>query len=232
MNIMTIPPNSTQEELEEILSTHIRQSIRTVVLTGLLLSPFCYLRCLLNPLWVLGLKVPGIFVTALFTCYVGWQYVNGNPAAGESALLWWAVWAAIMLLIHYILFSLIPIELYRNSKRYQPPTSTAPGTAAPQALTIPCKRNPEGYPQAEVTFHAPKRGLYALQWDIEDYHEEFIPVRENHITRAAYSQQSTHPEHLLTEIYRLEAGSHLLCLRAANRDAAPPASVTLTQLCG
>lgn len=232
MSTMTIPPNSTQEELEEILSTHIRQSIRTVVLTGLLLSPFCYLRCLLNPLWVLGLKVPGIFVTALFTCYVGWQYVNGNPAAGESALLWWAVWAAIMLLIHYILFTLIPIELYRNSKRYQSPTSTAPGTAAPQALTIPYKRNPEGYPQAEVTFHAPKRGLYALQWDIEDYQGELIPVRENHITRAAYSQQSSRTIHSITEIYRLEPGSHLLCLRAANRDAAPPATVTLTQLCG
>ena len=70
---MNIPQNATQQELEQILRAGIKHAVRMVLLAGVLLSPFCYLRCLLNPLWVLGLKVPGIFVTALCGCYVGWQ---------------------------------------------------------------------------------------------------------------------------------------------------------------
>ncbi|MBR5886698.1 MAG: hypothetical protein IKZ07_00645 [Akkermansia sp.] len=231
---MTIPPQATQEELESILSAGMRHSARMVLLAGVLLSPFCYLRCLLNPLWVLGLKVPGIFVTALFGCYVGWQYVNGNPAAGETALLWWAVWAAIMFIIHYIFYTLQPINLYRQSKKYQPAIIAEPDSAsaitAPQTHPIKLHKNAEGYLHSEVLLHAPKRGLYALRWEIGAYDGEFCPRRNDSLAHPIWSEQTVQEKNTLTELYRLEAGTHRLNLQLSDRDAARPESATLTQL--
>lgn len=228
---MNIPQNATQEELEQILRSGINHAVRMVLLAGVLLSPFCYLRCLLNPLWVLGLKIPGIFVTALFGCYVGWQYVNGNPGAGETALLWWAVWAAIMFIIHYIFYALTPISLCRNSRKINSPIGDdMSGVTHPQELTIKLHKNPEGYLQATVQLCAPVTGLYALRWELCDYAGEFATVTDEGVSRAAFSEHSIENKNTLTEIYRLQAGTHNLCLRLADRDAARPSPVVLTQL--
>ena len=229
---MTIPPNATQEELETQLRSGLRHSTRMVLLAGALLSPFCYLRCLLNPLWVLGLKVPGIFVTALFGCYVGWQYVQGSPAAGETALLWWAAWAGIMLIIHYIFYALTPLSLYRQSRKYRTATgSEGSGTTAPQAHPLKLHKNAEGYLQAEFQLHAPQRGLYALRWEISGYSGTFCPQKDEVLTLPAWSEHAVLEDGAtLTELYRLEAGTHRLCLLLADRDAPRPASATLTQL--
>ena len=228
---MNIPQNATQQELEQILRAGIKHAVRMVLLAGVLLSPFCYLRCLLNPLWVLGLKVPGIFITALFGCYVGWQYVNGNPTAGETALLWWAVWAAIMFIIHYIFYILTPISLYRNSKKINSPISDAKdGVTSPQNLAVKLHKNAEGYLQACVQLVAPVTGLYALRWELSGYAGKFATVTDEGVSTAAYSQHSIDNNNMLTEIYRLQAGVHNICLRLADRDAARPTSTTLTQL--
>lgn len=228
---MTIPPHASQEELETQLRADIRNGIRLVLLTGILLSPFCYLRCLLNPLWVLGLKVPGIFVTALFGCYVGWQYVNGAPEAGETAMLWWAVWAAIMLLLHYIFYAFTPINLYRRCKKYQPAnTDTAPGIPAPHQQPLNLYKNAEGYQQAEFRLLAAQRGLYAIRWELKGYKGDFATINEEAITPPALSHHAQGETNCLTELYRLEAGTHRLQLRLADRDASRPESVTITQL--
>ncbi len=229
---MTIPPNATQEELEELLRRGLRHSMRTLVLAGVLLSPFCYLRCLVNPLWVLGLKVPGIFVTALFGCYVGWQYVQGNPAAGESALLWWAVWAGIMLILHYILYALSPLDLYRQSRKYRTATGgSSSGIAAPQGYRLELHKNAEGYGQSELLLHAPQRGLYALRWEISGYSGELRARQDERVTPPAWSELETQQNStILTELYRLEPGNHRLCLQLADRDAPAPECVMITQL--
>lgn len=230
---MNIPPQATQEELESLLRSGIRHSTRMIVLAGILLSPFCYLRCLLNPLWVLGLKTPGIFITSLFACYVGWQYVNGTPTAGETALLWWAVWAGIMFIIHYIFYTLTPFSLSRQSKKYCQPTGGGQdGISAPQAHPLKLHKNDEGYLQAEVLLHAPQRGLYALCWELTGYAGEFTPQRDDSVARPAWSEHTTEHGSTLTELYRLEAGTHRLRLQLSNRDAARPAAATLTQLAG
>lgn len=228
---MTIPPHATQEELETHLRADIRHGIRMVLLAGILLSPFCYLRCLLNPLWILGLKVPGIFVTALFGCYVGWQYVNGSPAAGETALLWWALWAAIMLLLHYIFYAFAPINLYRQCKKYQPAsTECPPGSPAPHKQPLSLHKNDEGYLLAEFRLLAPRRGLYAIRWELTGYNGEFAPIKEAACTPPALSHHARGENNSLTELYRLEVGTHCLRLRLADRDAPPPEQITITQL--
>lgn len=233
MFAMNIPPNATQSELEEQLRAGIRHSTRMIVLAGLLLSPFCYLRCLLNPLWVLGLKVPGIFVAALFACYVGWQYVNGNPAAGETALLWWAVWAGIMFIIHYIFYALTPLSLSRQSKKFQQPTEKEKnGMTAPQAHPLKLHKNDQGYFHAEVLLHAPQSGLYALRWELTGYTGEFTPQKDDTVARPIWSERTTEPTNTLTELYRLEPGTHRLRLQLADRDTARPTTATLTQVAG
>lgn len=229
---MRIPPNATQEELEELLRRGFRHSMRMLVTAGVLLSPFCYLRCLVNPLWVLGLKVPGIFVTALFGCYVGWQYVQGNPAAGESALLWWAVWAGIMLVLHYILYALTPLALYRQSGKYHTATGdSSSGTTAPQGYRLELHKNAEGYLQGELLLQAPQRGLYALRWEVSGYHGELRPTRDAKVTPPAWSEQETQQNStILTELYRLDPGCHRLRLQLADRDAPAPKHAMVTQL--
>lgn len=228
---MTIPPHATQEELEQLLKTDFRKSTRRIVLAGVLLSPFCYLRCLLNPLWVLGLKVPGIFVTALFGCYVGWQYVQGNPVAGETALLWWAAWAGIMLILHYIFYSIVLIRLHIRNKEYCPAIEDKEeAITAPCALPLQLRKNAEGYLQIELLLHAPVRGLYALRWELCGYEGEFAPHTDSHIAAPAWAEHSIQDTNTLTELYRLEAGNHRLRLRLVNRDAEHPGSATLTQL--
>lgn len=228
---MTIPPDATQDDLKRNLNMRLKKTGKLMLKAGLFLSLFCYLRCLLNPLWVLGLKAPGIFVTALFGCYVGWQYVNGTPAAGEQALLWWAVWAGIMLLIHYTLYGLSFLRVYRNCKKYQQPKSNTPGMRRPQAHPLTWQRNKEGYLQAEIVLQAPQQGLYALRWELTGYEGKMEPAEGELYTQAALSEHNI-TEHCnsLTEFYSLAKGNHKLGLRLMNRDATAPTTGTLTQL--
>ncbi len=224
---MTIPPNATQEELKKTLRHEMWRGIGLVSLAAVLLSPFCYLRCLLNPLWVLGLKVPGLFVTALFTCYVGWQYVQGDAAAGETALLWWAAWAGIMLIIHYILFSLTPFNLWRHSKKHLSPNTDKKGTEAPQQAPLHWQKNEQGFKQAEFILSAPVRGIYAINWALPGYTAR-VSTPEGAARPAISAFQAQ--ENALTELYKLEPGSHRISLQLDDRDAPPPSSATLTQL--
>lgn len=230
---MMISPDASQEQLENMLRRELRSGLRAVVLTGVLLSPFCYLRCLLNPLWVLGLKVPGIFVTALFTCYVGWQYVSGRPTAGEDALLWWAVWAGFMLIIHYCLFAASPIRLYLNSRKFQAATTNDQGEIRPCQHPLKLHKNQQGYQQALVNFRAEKKGIYVLRWELTGYRGQFRLNTSQDIAQPALSQYTADDEGCtFTEFYRLEEGTHLLSLELEDRNSPPPSTATLTQLGG
>lgn len=226
---MDIPPHANQEDLEHLLSSEIRHSLHQMALTGVLLSPFCYMRCLLNPLWVLGLRTQGIFVTAIFGCYVGWLYVDGKAEAGETALLWWAVWAATMLIIHYFLYSLTALRLYRLSKKEQQPGSPVQGTTEPRQLSLAWSKSAEGYWQAGLVLQANRPGIYALRWELNDGATDITspvgctPPALSHLSRQA-------PTTTLTELYRLATGAHSLGLQLSNRDIPPPSNCMLTQL--
>ncbi len=227
---MTIQQHASQEELEQLVRAHIRKAMKLMLVVGVLLSPFCYLRCLLNPLWVLKLKTQGIFVTALFACYVGWLYVNGNSAAGETALLWWAAWAGIMLIIHYCFYACRPIALLRQSKKYQPAGPDChTAITAPQQHPLSWQKNAQGYQEARLCLHAPTRGLYKLAWELPGYTGE-INTPDTCTPSAISLQGQPDGTNTIVEIYRLEPGSHTIGLTLSNRDTQPPTNATITQV--
>ena len=227
---MTIQQHASQEELEQLVRTHIRKAMKLMLVVGVLLSPFCYLRCLLNPLWVLKLKTQGIFVTALFACYVGWLYVNGNSAAGETALLWWAAWAGIMFFIHYCFYACRPIALLRQSKKYQPAGQTSSAAiTSPQQYPLCWKKNAQGYQEARLCLHAPTRGLYKLAWELPGYTGE-INTPDTCTPSAISLQGSPDSTTTIIEIYRLEPGDHTIGLALTNRDTEPPQEGKITQM--
>ena len=225
---MDIPPHATQKDLEKLLSSEIRHSLHLMALSGVLLSPFCYMRCLLTPLWVLGLRTQGIFVTAIFGCYVGWLYVDGKAEAGETALMWWAVWAATMLIIHYLLYSLTALRLHRLSRKEQPPTTSSPGTTKPHQQTITWSKSAEGYWQAEMVLQAEQPGIYALRWELDGSSADI--TTPTGCTPPALSHMSRQAPTTLTELYRLAPGAHSLGLQLSDRDIPHPPGCMLTQL--
>lgn len=222
LQAMQIKTDATQQELETAAAQYARHLYTDVLQLHLRAQLVIIFLCLLNPPCIFGFFLIGAVMTALFVCFLMWAYYNNEPQLLQNALMWWYIWAAAVYLINFALRGLLCRKLSAHLHHYkEPDITTATPIAPPQHYKLRWDKDEDGKNwQNIVLFHAPQRGLYALQLVIENYNGSLESPPDGPC--ATYLEEIDGDRIRYTALYRLEVGNHWLATALSNADGDEP----------
>ena len=219
---MQINKGATQQELEHIAKRYARQLYRDVLQLRLRAQLVIAFLCLLNPPSIFGFFMIGAVMTAIFACFLAWAYTNNEPQLLQKALIWWYVWAATVYLINFVLRALLCRKLARHLNHYKDADLTnATPIPTPQHYSLRWEKDEDAtHWQNLVLFHAPQRGLYALELVIENYNGTLESPPEG--ACATHTDEIAGDRIRYVALYRLEQGNHWLATSLSNAEGDEP----------
>lgn len=231
---MQIKKNATQEELEAIAKKEAHKIYRDILQLNLRAQIVIIFLCLFNPPAIFGFFMIGALLTAIFACCVAWAYMNNEVGILNTAINWWFIWAAVVYLLNFGIRALFCRRIAKQLPLYKPAdedTDDVEGTTNPQAMPLRWEKDEEGaHWQSLVLFHAPVRGLYALELVIENYDGTLESCPE--CACATAIEEIPGDRSRFVGLYRLEAGKHWLPVSLTNANGEQGPEATLTQLSG
>lgn len=230
---MHIKKNATQQELEATAAAYARNLYRDVMQWRLRAQLVIIFLCCINPPSIFGFFMMGAVLTALFVCFVAWAYLNNEPQLLQNALMWWYIWVGAVYVLNTILRALLCRKISLTLQHYKDADLTdATPIPTPQHFPLRWEKDEDAtHWQNLVLFHAPQRGLYALELVIENYNGTLESPPEG--ACACHTEEITGDRIRYTALYRLEAGNHWLATALSNAsDPAPEAYLTLLSKLG
>ena len=226
---MHIKKNATQQDLEAAASAYARNLYRDVMQWRLRAQLVIIFLCCINPPSIFGFFMMGAVLTALFVCVVPWAYINNEPQLLQNALMWWYIWVGVVYLVNMVLRALLCRKISINLHHYkQPDLTDATPIPTPQHFPLRWEKDENAtHWQNLVLFHAPQRGLYALELVIENYNGTLESPPEG--ACACHTEEIAGDRIRYTALYRLEAGNHWLATALSPATGSPPEAY-LTQL--
>lgn len=184
--------------------------------------------CLLFPGIVLGQRrAIGITIALLATLLATWLW--GAGLWTERLLLFWGIWSGIIWFVWQFLLFLMGLGSWRSSRRWQQAAAdTETGVTAPWEQVLHWNAETDTRYTAHFILHAPKRGLYLLEFKLRDSAAGNTLSWEN--TDTCYTEREVLPgvEEKHHAIFRLEPGNHPVTL-VLETDSTPVKS-TISQL--
>lgn len=217
----------TQEELETIARDYEQEARRKFLLIGSTRQWLgSLLLCLLNPLSLIGLSLPGLLAGILFLILLAWKGIEGELDAMRTLLLWWCLWAALLYGISFIIRCIIWRYSRKGLHRYHPPlpADALPGQSAcageRKAPALHWQHKDNAW-QAEALVHAPARALYGWSLLLEDFPGTLAMAPEKSFAVIADEAPGLRSRYQI--LYRLEPGWHRLRFTLSAPDSPQPA---------
>ena len=219
---MHISKGATQQELETEARIYARRLYRDVLQWSLRAQLVIIFLCFLNPPCIFGFFMIGAVMTAVFVCFLFWAYSNNEPELLQNALIWWYIWVGTVYLINLVMRALLCRKLSSHLHYYKiPDITTESPIPTPQQYPLKWEKDEEkAHWQNLVLFHAPVRGIYALELCIENYRGSIESPPEG--ACATYMEEIAGDRIRYVALYRLEQGNHWMATSLSNADGNEP----------
>lgn len=221
----------TQDELETIARKYEQEARKKFLLIGNIRQFLgSLLLCLLNPLSMIGLPLPGLLTGIFFLILLAWKGMDGEFGSIRTLLLWWCLWAALLYGISFIIRCIIWQSGKKELYHYHPPlpTDKLPGQIScageRNAPVLHWQRSNNAW-LAKAFVHVPDRALYGWRLTVEDYQGTLSKEPDN--ACAVLADEAPGWRNCYQMLYRLEPGWHCLSFAMTTPDSpqsgeAPP----------